>query len=49
MKQQDDHFPSKASPTAEDLNTCVEEELSNNVFQNTVVKMIHDLKEERQS
>jgi hypothetical protein len=33
MKQQENHSSSKANSTTEDLNTCVEEELSNNEFQ----------------
>jgi hypothetical protein len=49
MKQQDNHSPSKANSTTKDLNTCVEEELSNNEFQKTIVKMINDLKEETQN
>jgi hypothetical protein len=44
MKQQDKCSPSKA--TTKDLNTCIEEELSNNEFQNSIVKMINGLKEE---
>jgi hypothetical protein len=48
MKQQDNHFPSKANCTTKDPNTCVEEELSSNEFQKTIVKMINDLKEETQ-
>jgi hypothetical protein len=38
MKQQDNHSPSKANTTTKDVNTCIEEELSNNDFQNTRVK-----------
>jgi hypothetical protein len=49
MKQQDNHSPSKANSTTKDLNTCVEEELSTNEFQKTIVKMINDLKEETQN
>jgi hypothetical protein len=45
MKQQDNHSPSKASSTIKDLNTCVEEVISNNRFQKTIVKRINDLKE----
>jgi hypothetical protein len=48
MKQQGNHSPSKANSTTKDLNTCTEEELSNNEFQKTIVKMINDLKEETQ-
>jgi hypothetical protein len=48
MKQQDNYSPSKANSTTKDLNTYVEEELSNNELQKTIVKMINDLKEETQ-
>jgi hypothetical protein len=48
MKQQDNHSPSKASSTIKDPNTCKEEELSNNEFQKTIVKIINNLKEETQ-
>jgi methyl-accepting chemotaxis protein len=48
MKQQNNHFPSKANSTTKDQNTCVEEALSNTEFQKTIVKMINDLKEETQ-
>jgi hypothetical protein len=48
MKQQDNHSPSKANFTTKDLNTCTEEEISNNEFKKPKVKMIHDLKEEAQ-
>jgi hypothetical protein len=48
MKQQDNYSPSKANSTTKDPNTCVKEELSNNEFQKTVVKVINDLKEETQ-
>jgi hypothetical protein len=48
MNQQDNHSPSKANSTSKDPNTCVEEELSNNEFQKTKVKIINDLKEETQ-
>jgi hypothetical protein len=48
MKQQDNCSPSKANSNTKDLNTCVEEELSNNEFQKTIVKMINNLKEETQ-
>jgi hypothetical protein len=48
MKWQDNHSPSKANSTAKDPNTCIEEELSNNESQKTIVKMINDLKEETQ-
>jgi hypothetical protein len=48
MKQEDNHSPSKANSTTKDQNTCIEEELSNNEFQKTVVKIINNLKEETQ-
>jgi hypothetical protein len=48
MKQQDNHSPLKVKSTTKDLNTCVEEELSNSELQQTIVKMINDLKEETQ-
>jgi hypothetical protein len=38
--------PSKVNSTSKDPNTCVEEEVSNNKFQKTIVKMINNLKEE---
>jgi hypothetical protein len=47
MKHQGNHSPSKANSTTKDPNICIEEELSNNEFQNSIVKMINDLKEER--
>jgi predicted transcriptional regulator len=49
MNQQDNHSPSKAKSTTKDPNTCVEEELSSNEFQKTIVKMISNLKEETQN
>jgi hypothetical protein len=49
MKQQDNCSPSKASSTTKDPNTCVEEELSNNEFQKTILKMVNHLKEETQN
>jgi hypothetical protein len=48
MKKQDNHSPSKANSTTKDSNTCVEEELSNNEFQKTIIKIINNLKEETQ-
>jgi hypothetical protein len=48
MKQQDNHSPSKANSTTKDPNTCLEEELSNNEFQKTIIKMVNNLKEETQ-
>jgi hypothetical protein len=48
MKQQDNHSPLKVKSTTKYLNTCVEEELSNSELQQTIVKMINDLKEETQ-
>jgi hypothetical protein len=44
MKQQDNHSPSKANSITRDQNNCLEEEISNNGFQKTVVKMINNLK-----
>jgi hypothetical protein len=46
MKQQENHSPSKANSTTKEPNTCIEEELSNNEFQKTIVKMINNLKDE---
>jgi hypothetical protein len=46
--QNDNCSPLKANSTTKDLNTRVEEEVSNNEFQETIVKMINDLKEETQ-
>jgi hypothetical protein len=48
MREQDNHSPSKAYSNTKDLNTCIEKELSNNEFQKTIVKMINNLKEEKQ-
>jgi hypothetical protein len=48
MKQQDDLSLSKANSIIEDLDTCVTEELSNNEFQKSIVKMINGLKKEAQ-
>jgi hypothetical protein len=48
MKHKDKLSPSKANSTTKDPNTYAEEELSNNEFQKTIVKMINDLKEETQ-
>jgi type II secretory pathway component PulJ len=48
MTQQNNHSSSKANSTTKDLNTCVDEQLLNNEFQNTIVKMINDPKEETQ-
>jgi hypothetical protein len=45
MKQQDNCFPSKVSSATKDLNTCVEEEISNTELKK-IVKMINELKEE---
>jgi hypothetical protein len=33
MKQQDNHYPSKANSTTKDPNTCIEEELLSSEFQ----------------
>jgi hypothetical protein len=49
MKQQDNCSPSKANFTTEDLNTCVEEEISNNESQKTIVKMITTSKKKHKS
>jgi hypothetical protein len=46
MKQQDNHSPSKPNSTTKDPKTCVEDELSYNEFQKTIVKMINNLKVE---
>jgi hypothetical protein len=46
MKQNDNCFPSKNNFITKELNTCVEEEISNIEFQKTIVKMINELKEE---
>jgi hypothetical protein len=47
MNQQDNRSPSKANATTKDLNTCIEEEISNNELKK-LVKMINNLKEETQ-
>jgi hypothetical protein len=49
MKQQDNHSPSKVNSTNKDLNTCIEEEISNTELQKSIVKMIIKLKEEMQN
>jgi hypothetical protein len=41
MKQQDNCSPSKANSMTKDPDSCIEEELSNNEFQKTIVKMIN--------
>jgi DNA-directed RNA polymerase specialized sigma24 family protein len=46
MKQQDNRCPSKANSATRDSNTCIEEELLSNEFQEAIVKMINNLKEE---
>jgi hypothetical protein len=48
MKLQGNHSPSKSNSTTKDLNTCIEDKVSNNEFQKTIVKMINNLKEETQ-
>jgi hypothetical protein len=48
MKYQDNCSPSKGNHTTKNLNTCVEEEISNTECQETIVKMINELKEETQ-
>jgi hypothetical protein len=47
MKQLDNSSPSKINATTKDVSTCIEEEISNNEFQETRIKMINDLKEGR--
>jgi hypothetical protein len=46
--KQDNCSPSKANSTTKDPNICLEEELSNNEFLKTIVKMINNFKEETQ-
>jgi phenylalanyl-tRNA synthetase beta subunit len=48
MKQQDNCSCSKGKATTKDLNIHVEEEISSNELQKTIVKVINDLKEETQ-
>jgi methyl-accepting chemotaxis protein len=48
MKQQNNHSPSKANSTTKVPNTYVPEELSNNEFQKTIVKIINFFKAETQ-
>jgi hypothetical protein len=48
MKQQDNQSPSKANSTTKDSNNYVKEELPNNEFQKTIVKVINNLKEDTQ-
>jgi hypothetical protein len=48
MKQKDNLSPSKANSTTSNPNNYIVEELSNNEFQKTIVKVINDLKEETQ-
>jgi hypothetical protein len=48
MKQQENHSPSKANSITKNLNTCIEEKLSNNELQKKIVKMNNDPKEETQ-
>jgi hypothetical protein len=38
MRQQDNRSPSKANSTSKDLNTCIEEEISNNEFKENYSK-----------
>jgi hypothetical protein len=45
MKQQENHSSSKVNSTTKDPNTSVQEELSNNEFRKTIVKMINYHKE----
>jgi hypothetical protein len=44
MKEQDNCSPTKTNSTTKDQNTCIEEALSNNEFQKTIIKIINDLK-----
>jgi hypothetical protein len=37
MKEQDNGSPSKANSTTKDLNTCIQEEISSNEFQDTII------------
>jgi disulfide oxidoreductase YuzD len=48
MKQQNNCSPSKANAITNGLNASIEEKISNNEFQKTVVKIINDLKGEKQ-
>jgi hypothetical protein len=48
MKQQGNSSPSKANSTTKDRNNNEEEEISNIDFQNIIVKMINELKQEIQ-
>jgi hypothetical protein len=48
MKQQNNCSPSKANSTTKDLNNCIEKVIANTEFQEIIVKMINDLKEETQ-
>jgi hypothetical protein len=48
MKPQDKSSPLKANSTTKDLNKSKEKELSNIEFQNKIVRMINELKEETQ-
>jgi hypothetical protein len=48
MKNQDNCSPSKANSTTKDLNTSIEEEISNNEFQKIILEMINQLKRETQ-
>jgi hypothetical protein len=48
MKQQDNCSPSKPNSTTKDPETCVKEDLLNNEFHKSIIKMINGFKEERQ-
>jgi hypothetical protein len=48
MKGQDNCSTSKANSIGKDLNTCIEEEISNKEFQKSVVKIINNFKEKTQ-
>jgi hypothetical protein len=45
MKEQENYSSSKANSTIKDIKTCIEEEISNNKYQKTILKMINNLKE----
>jgi hypothetical protein len=47
LKQQDNFCPSKANSTTKGLNTNTEEKISSNEFQNTIVKIINELKKKK--
>jgi hypothetical protein len=47
--KQDNCSPSKANSSIKDPDTCIEEKLSNNEFQKTIIKLMNDFKEETQN